>query len=63
MIEHPTPPRTHELALQARGGRLPPQGRPAALILDSWARSLHAGVDAHAPAAVPVVEAADLAQR
>lgn len=63
MIEHQVQLRAHEQALQARAGRLPPQGRPPAFILDSWGRSLHAGVDADAPATVPVVEAADLAHR
>lgn len=50
-------------ALQLRGGRLPPEGRPNAVILDSWVRSLQAGLDPAAPLAVPVVAATELAQR
>ena len=50
-------------ALQARGGPLPPGGAPAPVILDSWVRSLHCGLDAAAPLRIQVVDAGDLARR
>ncbi len=50
-------------ALSLRGGTLPLDGAPSALVLDSWARCLGHGLDAAAPMRVPVVEAAELARR
>jgi len=63
MIDSQAQQRSLDQALRARGGRLPPHGRPPAAILDSWVRSLQAGVDPASPPDVPVVEAADLAHR
>ncbi len=53
----------HAHAIRARGLAMPPDGLPPALILDSWARCLQAGLTPGAALAVPVVEAADLAHR
>ena len=53
----------HARALRARGVALPPEGLPAALILDSWARCMDAGLAPTAAFSVPVVEAPDLARR
>ena len=55
--------RAHARALRARGVALPPEGLPGALILDSWARCLDAGLAPTAAFSVPVVEAPDLARR
>ena len=59
----PAPAPAHARALSARCGALPPEGLPAGLILDSWARCADAGLQATAAIRVPVVEAADLARR
>ena len=53
----------HARAVRARGVALPPEGLPAALILDSWARCMDAGLAPTAAFSVPVVEAPDLARR
>ena len=53
----------HARAIRARGNALPPEGVPAAVILDSWARCMQQGLDSGARLLPPVVEAADLAQR
>lgn len=53
----------HARAIQARGLALPPDGRPPALILDSWARCMDVGLLPAAKLSVPVVEAAELAHR
>ena len=50
-------------AVAARGAALPPDGLPPALILDSWARCMHAGLTPERARPVPVVQAHDLAQR
>lgn len=63
MIDSHAQQQAHDQALRARGGRLPPHGRPPAVILDSWVRCLQAGQDPAAPPTVVVVEAADLARR
>jgi sigma-54 dependent transcriptional regulator, acetoin dehydrogenase operon transcriptional activator AcoR len=62
---HSDPPYTlaQARALRARGLALPPEGLPPAVILDSWARCMEAGLAADAAASVPVVEATDLALR
>ncbi len=61
---HQLPPQqAHDAVLRLRAHRLPPEGPPSAAILDSWARCLQAGLDPAAPLAVPVVGAAELAQR
>ena len=62
MYHQPTQP-THDDVLRLRAHRMPPEGPPSAAILDSWARSLQAGLDPAAPLAVPVVSAAELARR
>jgi sigma-54 dependent transcriptional regulator, acetoin dehydrogenase operon transcriptional activator AcoR len=53
----------HARAVRARGSAMPPEGLPPGNILDSWVRCMHAGLDAAAAPRVPVVVAADLAQR
>ena len=50
-------------AVRARGNALPPDGMPSALILDSWVRCMHAGLDAATQRPIKVVSAPDLAQR
>ena len=61
---NPSPqPLTHAQAVRARGTAMPPGGMPSADILDSWVRCMQAGLDSAAPTLIPVVEAADLAQR
>jgi len=50
-------------AVRARGAALPAEGLPAPLILDSWVRCMHAGLDAHAPLQVAVTDGADLSRR
>lgn len=55
--------RDHACAVTARGSALPPEGLPAAEILDSWVRSMRAGLDMAASAPIVVVEAAELARR
>jgi transcriptional regulator of acetoin/glycerol metabolism len=50
-------------AVAARGAAWPPGALPPEEILDSWVRCRHAGLDAAAAPAVPVVEAGDLARR
>ncbi|MFZ4650156.1 MAG: sigma-54-dependent Fis family transcriptional regulator [Rubrivivax sp.] len=49
--------------LQARGATLPPEGLPASVILDSWARCVQAGLDPAAQPRLEVVEAGDLRAR
>ena len=56
-------PLTHAQAVHARGTAMPPDGMPSADILDSWVRCMAAGLDSAAPTMIPVVEAANLAQR
>ncbi len=53
----------HAQALHARGNTLPPEGLPGAVVLDSWGRCVAAGLDPHAPLAVPVVSGQDLERR
>jgi transcriptional regulator of acetoin/glycerol metabolism len=53
----------HANAVRARGNALPPEGLPHGEILDSWVRCMSGGLDAGRPLSVPVVLAADLAQR
>ncbi len=53
----------HARAIRARGMSMPPDGLPPALILDSWARCMDAGLVPGAALSVPVVEAADLTRR
>lgn len=53
----------HASAVRARGSALPPEGLPAAEVLDSWVRCAEAGMNATSRLAVPVVVAADLQQR
>ena len=53
----------HAQAVRARGNALPPDGLPAAEILDSWVRCMQAGLDSAGSALIPVVDAADLARR
>lgn len=50
-------------ALRARAHAMPPEGLPAGVVLDSWVRCMHAGLDVAAPLQVPVVDGADLARR
>ena len=59
----PPQPLTHAHAVRARGTAMPPDGMPSADILDSWVRCMQAGLDSAAPSTIPVVEAANLAQR
>ncbi len=59
----PLQPLTHAHAVRARGTAMPPDGMPSADILDSWVRCMQAGLDSAAPSTIPVVEAANLAQR
>jgi transcriptional regulator of acetoin/glycerol metabolism len=61
----PTEPHSlaHARAIRARGLALPPDGLPAGVILDSWARCMDLGLLAEAPISVPVVEGHDLALR
>ena len=53
----------HARAIRARGLALPPDGLPPGVILDSWARCLELGLAPSATPSVPVVDAAELAQR
>jgi transcriptional regulator of acetoin/glycerol metabolism len=53
----------HARAIKARGLALPPDGLPAGVILDSWARCLDAGLEPGAAMSVPVVAAGELAHR
>jgi len=53
----------HARVLRARGSALPPDGQPAAEILDSWARCLATGLDFAGPTPLQVVDAHDLAHR
>ncbi len=53
----------HAHALHARGGMLPPDGPPPAVILDSWLRCLDAGLDPAGAPRIEVVDGADLARR
>src|SRR4051812_28968924 len=53
----------HARLLRARGSALPPDGLPAADILDSWQRCVDAGLDFAAATPVQVVEAGELARR
>ena len=53
----------HARAIRARGLAMPPEGLPSGVILDSWARCLELGLAPSAALSVPVVEAAELAQR
>jgi len=53
----------HARAVLARGSVMPPDGLPSADILDSWVRCMQRGLDCAEPAAIVVVEAADLARR
>ncbi|MDH4392088.1 MAG: GAF domain-containing protein, partial [Aquabacterium sp.] len=62
-MHHLPPQQAHDEVLRLRAHRLPPEGLPSAAILDSWVRSLQAGLDPAAPLTVPVVGAAELAQR
>ncbi len=49
--------------LRLRARRLPPDGPPSEPVLQSWVRSLRAGLDPAAPLRVPQVSAAELARR
>jgi transcriptional regulator of acetoin/glycerol metabolism len=53
----------HARVLRARGSALPPEGQPAAEILDSWARCLANGLDFAGATPLQVVDAHDLARR
>ncbi len=53
----------HARAVRARGSAMPPDGMPSAEILDSWVRCMQRGLDSAAPAAITVVDAAELAHR
>jgi len=53
----------HARALRAREHAMPPEGKPPALILDSWARCVDVGLDASAALRVEVADAADVARR
>ncbi len=53
----------HARIVRARGGALPPDGMPSAEILESWTRSMQAGLDYAAPAPLNVVGAEDLRRR
>ncbi|MET0519903.1 MAG: sigma-54-dependent Fis family transcriptional regulator [Burkholderiaceae bacterium] len=53
----------HARVLLARGAALPPDGRPAPEILDSWVRCREAGLDPRAALTGQIVMAADLARR
>jgi transcriptional regulator of acetoin/glycerol metabolism len=53
----------HARVLRARGSALPPDGQPAAEILDSWARCLANGLDFAGATPLQVVDAHDLARR
>lgn len=53
----------HAHAVRARGSALPSEGLPGSDILDSWVRSMAAGLDARGTLVVPVVGAAELQQR
>jgi sigma-54 dependent transcriptional regulator, acetoin dehydrogenase operon transcriptional activator AcoR len=57
------PSLARQRALRARGSAIPPEGVPPPVILDSWARCMDVGLMPGAALTVPVVEAADLAQR
>ena len=50
-------------ALSARRSTLPTDGAPSEVILESWARSVSAGIDCRARTAISVVDGADLARR
>ncbi len=54
---------SHASAVRARGNALPPDGLPAAAVLDSWVRCMDRGLDAAAPLAVQVVPHGDLTRR
>ncbi len=53
----------HARALRERGVAMPPDGMPAGVILDSWARCMDVGLNASARLSVPVVDRSELAQR
>jgi transcriptional regulator of acetoin/glycerol metabolism len=53
----------HARAMRLRGTALPHLIQPPALVLDSWARCMQAGLDFAAAHTPPVVAATDLAQR
>ena len=50
-------------AVRARGNAMPPDGLPSDVILDSWVRCMHTGLQATAPMAIQVVSDADLSLR
>ena len=50
-------------AVRARGNAMPPDGLPSDVILDSWVRCMHTGLQAAAPMAIQVVSDADLSLR
>lgn len=53
----------HARALRARGSALPPEGLPAAPLLDSWVRCAEAGLAIDAVPELRVLESAELARR
>ena len=53
----------HARALRVRGSAVPPDGTPDEIILDSWVRCMHSGLDHAARAEIRVVAGADLARR
>ncbi|MFO0469851.1 MAG: sigma-54-dependent Fis family transcriptional regulator [Pseudomonadota bacterium] len=53
----------HARALRSRGGSLPPEGRPAPEILDSWLRCLDRGLDFARAPRIDVVDAAEVGWR
>ncbi len=50
-------------AVRARGNAMPPDGLPSEVILDSWVRCMHTGLQAAASMAIQVVPEADLSLR
>ncbi len=53
----------HAQAIRARGVALPPDGLPAPLILDSWARCMDVGLLPTSAVSIPVIEGAELHHR